>query len=259
MNYWQQSNRNIYVAAHRGWRARYPENTMAAFRAALELGTDQIETDVRVTRDGALVLIHDDTVDRTTNGHGKVCELTLAELKALDAGNGERIPTLDELMELVKDHPTITLDLELKEYPIGEWATTAFAVCDRVLATVDAYGFTDRCVINSWNGALNEYVYRTYGRKYRQHVYYPKKHLGVCTIDPYAYGYCACVFGRLDSPQFHAEVRQFHADTGVRVWAGSYAKDEASIECAVQFGAELITCDNPDEVLEILRRKGLHP
>ena len=59
MNYWTQSKQNIFVAAHRGWRSKYPENTLAAFRAALELGVDQIETDVRVTADGELVLIHD--------------------------------------------------------------------------------------------------------------------------------------------------------------------------------------------------------
>ena len=96
MNYWQQNSSNIYVAAHRGWRSKYPENTMEAFRAAIELGVDQIETDVRITKDGVLVLIHDDTVDRTTNGIGRVCDLTLADLKALDAGSGTQIPTLTE-------------------------------------------------------------------------------------------------------------------------------------------------------------------
>ena len=81
MNYWTQSEKNIFVAAHRGWCDKYPENTMLAFRKALEVGVDQIETDVRITADGELVCIHDDSVDRTTNGSGKVCELTLAELQ----------------------------------------------------------------------------------------------------------------------------------------------------------------------------------
>ena len=71
MNYWTQSNTNIYVAAHRGWKSKYPENTKEAFEAALTLGVDQLETDVRITKDGELVLIHDDKVDRTTNGTGK--------------------------------------------------------------------------------------------------------------------------------------------------------------------------------------------
>ena len=111
------------VAAHRGFSEKYPENTMAAFRAAIEAGADEIETDVRMTADGELVLIHDDNVSRTTDGTGKVCEMTLAELKKLDAGvkkgkefAGARIPTLRELLELCKEHPALTLDIELKEY-----------------------------------------------------------------------------------------------------------------------------------------------
>ena len=83
MNYWTQSEKNIYVAAHRGFSELYPENTMLAFRKALEIGVDQIETDIRITSDGELVCIHDDTVDRTTNGKGRVCDKTLAEIKAL--------------------------------------------------------------------------------------------------------------------------------------------------------------------------------
>ena len=146
MNYWKQSKDNIYVAAHRGWCEKYPENTMEAFRAALEIGVDQIETDVRVTKDGELVLIHDQTVDRTTLSQGRVCDFTLAELRGMDAGSkkgeefrGARIPTLRELFELVKDHPTITLDLELKEYPVEGWEETAYSVCDRTVAMVEEY------------------------------------------------------------------------------------------------------------------------
>ena len=191
MNYWTQSEKNIYVAAHRGASASHPENTMEAFRAAIEMGVDQIETDVRITADGELVLIHDATVDRTTNGTGKVAQMTLAELKALDAGckkdpkfTGAKIPTFRELLELVKDHPTMTLDIELKEYPTEGWEETAFSVCDRILVLLEEYGYTDRCVINSFSGKLNEYVYKKYNGRYKQHVFYPQKHLGICEIDP---------------------------------------------------------------------------
>ena len=131
-SYWKQSPKNVYVAAHRGWSAEYPENTMIAFQKAIEVGVDQIETDVRVTKDGELVLIHDKVVDRTTNGTGLIKDLTYEQLQQLDAGSwkgeefvGTRIPKLVELMELVKDHPTMTLDVELKEYPVGDWEETA--------------------------------------------------------------------------------------------------------------------------------------
>ena len=222
---------------------------------------DQIETDVRVTKDHQLVLIHDATVERTTNGSGRVCDFTLAELKALDAGNGEQIPTLRELLELVKDHPTITLDIELKEYPEGEWAATAFAVCRKTLALLEEYGFGRRCVINSFNGRLNEYVYREYGGRYKQHLYYPPRYLSAdgCELPVYSFGYCACVFGFLDGRVSLAEIREFQQSTGIRLWAGASVKDEATVDLAVEMGAELITCNHPDRVLEILRARGLHP
>ena len=86
MNYWTQSEKNIFVAAHRGWSEKYPENTILAFEKALELGVDQIELDIRITKDDQLVVIHDATVDRTTNGTGAVNSFTLAELQQLDAG-----------------------------------------------------------------------------------------------------------------------------------------------------------------------------
>lgn len=262
MNYWTQSSRNIYVAAHRGWKAKYPENTLEAFRAALTLDVDQLETDVRVTRDGELVLIHDATVDRTTNGSGNVNDLTLAQLKELDAGDGARIPTLVEFMELVKDHPTITLDIELKEYPTEGREALSYSVCDRVLKLIDDYGFTDRCVINTWSGKLHEYIHETYGNKYRLHMYYPirhlEKHTGPCTKDPYGYGYCTCVFGLLDGEISVRDAKELQRKSGIRLWAGTYAKDEETVDLAIEMGAELITCDNPDEVLEILKKKKLH-
>lgn len=258
MNYWTQSPKNIFVAAHRGWRDKYPENTMSAFQAALSIGVDQLETDVRITKDGYLVLIHDSSVDRTTNGTGKVRDMTLAELQALDAGDGQKIPELWELFELVKDHPTLTLDLELKEYPKSGWEEVAYSVCDRVLKMVDDYGFTDRVVINSGNGKLNEYVFKTYGSKYRQHLYYPPSSMGDCTVSPYSYGYCACIGGVADGKTTVEEVRQFVRNTGLQPWMGRRVCTEETIARAVRMGATLITCDNPDEVLAILRKMQLH-
>ncbi len=99
-----------YVVAHRGLLKHAPENTLANFRACLELRIG-FEVDVRRSRDGLLVCVHDDTVDRTTNGHGAVSELTLEELQRLDAGSwfnekfkGERIPTFDEVLAVIEKH-----------------------------------------------------------------------------------------------------------------------------------------------------------
>jgi len=265
MNYWTQSKKNIFVAAHRGWCAKYPENTMEAFRAALTLDIDQIETDVRITKDGHLVLIHDATVDRTTNGTGKVCDMTLEELKQLDAGSwkgsefaGCRVPTLIELMELVKDHPTLTLDLELKEYPNEGWEEVSYSVADRVFQVIADYGFEERFFINTFSGKLHEYIRGKYGDRYKQHVYYPQYHMTPCETDPYSYAYALCVFGVEKGTVTTEEVRKLHEQTGVIIGAGAYVKDEATVDMAVEMGSELITCNNPDEVLQILRNKGLH-
>ncbi|MBI4228600.1 MAG: glycerophosphodiester phosphodiesterase [Deltaproteobacteria bacterium] len=86
--------------AHRGASAYEPENTLRSFKVAIDMKADMIEFDVRMSKDGHLVVIHDNTVDRTTNGRGYVKELTLEELENLDAGRGEKIPTLKEVIEL---------------------------------------------------------------------------------------------------------------------------------------------------------------
>src|SRR5438874_10139270 len=98
------------IIAHRGGSAEAPENTMAAFRHAIDIGMRYVELDVQMSRDGELVVIHDETVDRTTNGHGPAASLTFEELHRLDAGSqfgleyaGERIPTLREVLELCTD------------------------------------------------------------------------------------------------------------------------------------------------------------
>jgi glycerophosphoryl diester phosphodiesterase len=113
--------RSVRNIAHRGASGTFPENTLAAFRAAIEAGAQMCELDVQLTRDRAVVVIHDDTVDRTTDGHGAVADLTLGELKRLDAGarfkdgarRGERVPTLDEVFEAVAGR--CALNVELKE------------------------------------------------------------------------------------------------------------------------------------------------
>ncbi len=260
MNYWTQSKDNIWVAAHRGFSSDYPENTMSAFKAAIDVGVDQIETDVRVTKDGELVLIHDGTVDRTTNGTGKVNSFTLAELKELDAGKGERVPTFIELMELVKDHPTITLDIELKEYPIQDNKQTAFDVCNKVIEIIEKYGFGERVVLNTFSGELHEYINDKYGKKYKQHVYFPVSYLGKLTRNPYDYAYCACMFRSFYNDVNIADKDEFDKmrELGVEPWAGASVKDEKTVDMAIERGATLITCNNVDTVLNILRKKGKH-
>lgn len=92
---------SIWVIAHRGFSSQFPENTLLAFREAERIGVDMVECDIHRTRDGELVVIHDATLDRTTDGSGPVGAHSMQELLAFDAGRGERLPTLRELLAAV--------------------------------------------------------------------------------------------------------------------------------------------------------------
>ncbi|MCS7364147.1 MAG: glycerophosphodiester phosphodiesterase [archaeon GB-1867-035] len=105
----------FFVVAHRGASAYEPENTLRSIRRAIEIGADVVEIDVRVTRDGYPIVIHDETVDRTTDGSGLVNEFSLDGLRKLDAGEGERIPLLGEVLDLVADKINIFIEIKVDE------------------------------------------------------------------------------------------------------------------------------------------------
>ena len=106
----------ILLGGHRGNPAQHPENTLASYRSAIELGCDMVECDVHLTADGELAVIHDHTLERTTDGTGMVGARTLAELRELDLGGGERMPLLEEVLELCRDR--VGLVIETKQNPI---------------------------------------------------------------------------------------------------------------------------------------------
>lgn len=138
--------------AHRGFSGAYPENTMIAFQKALEAGADGIEMDVQLTKDGQLVVIHDERVNRTTNGTGFVRDFTLDELKQLDASYLYKdktgvvaIPTFDEYCNWVKDTPLVTnVELKTGVYPYP-------GIEEKVWAMLQQYHLEDKVIISSFN------------------------------------------------------------------------------------------------------------
>jgi glycerophosphoryl diester phosphodiesterase len=104
--------KDISIIAHRGANRHRPENSLAAFEKALEFGAHVIETDVRATRDGHAILMHDDTVKRTTGGVGAVAEMSLEDIKSLKLGNGQDIPTVREALELLRGRCLVNLELK---------------------------------------------------------------------------------------------------------------------------------------------------
>ncbi|MBY0275531.1 glycerophosphodiester phosphodiesterase [Candidatus Binatia bacterium] len=143
---------------HRGAAAECPENTLASFARALALGVDMIECDLQLTGDGQVVIFHDWTLERTTNGSGIVRELSLDAIRHLDAGSwrdrrfaGERVPTLDETLDLVL--PSAQLNLELKcRGPRSD----ARALAEAAVAAVTRRGAFGRIVFSSFDGACLE-------------------------------------------------------------------------------------------------------
>ena len=128
----------VNVVAHRGFSGRFPENTLRAFQEAVALGVDSIEFDVQLTRDGGLVLVHDGTVDRTTNGSGRVDGLSLSEIKEMDAGGwfdskfkGEKVPTLAEALEAIDTAVRLNIHLKLTEHTRGDLVSLVVGELER--------------------------------------------------------------------------------------------------------------------------------
>lgn len=140
------------IFAHRGSSGTHPENTLASFKEAIRLGVDGIELDVQLTKDQNLVVIHDYTLDRTTNGTGKVNEYTLEELKGFDAGSkfspefqSERIPTFREVLELLKN-TNIELNVEIKN-PVKHET----GIEERMIQEIKEFGLLHKVVVSSFN------------------------------------------------------------------------------------------------------------
>lgn len=133
-------NSKFIIMGHRGASAYEPENTLRSFKRAIDMGVDMIELDAYLCKSGEVVVIHDETIDRTTNGHGKVKDIIYDKLKNLDAGKGEHIPLLEEVFDLVnqkiiinieiKDSDTVKNIAELinKYIKVKHWSTDRFIV-----------------------------------------------------------------------------------------------------------------------------------
>jgi glycerophosphoryl diester phosphodiesterase len=143
------------VIAHRGYSAVAPQNTLAAVEAACRAGADAVEIDLQPTADGVGAVIHDETVDATTDGTGKVSALTSDEVLGLDAGSrfapafsGQHVPTLADVLGVLARHPDTDLLLELK----GSWTVEQV---ERVTATIATAGFDNRVLVQSfWPGTV---------------------------------------------------------------------------------------------------------
>lgn len=141
------------VIAHRGFSGIAPENTLIALRKAIEAGADMVEVDVGLTRDGQVVLLHDETLERTTDGKGLLSEATFDEVRSLDAGSwfdsaytGEPVPTLGEALDLVRGR--ILINIEIKGEAVSDQVEDGIA--DKVLRAVRERDMLDQVVLSSF-------------------------------------------------------------------------------------------------------------
>jgi len=137
---WLQGGAKVDVIAHRGEHMECPENTMPAIEKAIALGVDWVELAVRTTKDGHFVVMHNNTVDATTDGKGEVAEMTLAEIRALDAGVrrkgfvGTRVPTLDEALAALKGKAGLYFDAKRIS-------------AEAIVGSLKKHGMVERCVV----------------------------------------------------------------------------------------------------------------
>ncbi|GIG41787.1 glycerophosphodiester phosphodiesterase [Cellulomonas phragmiteti] len=232
------------VVAHRGSSWVAPQNTLAAFEAAARAGADSIELDVQLTADGHVVVIHDDTLDATTDGSGWLKDTTLAQVRELDAGAwfssayaGQRVPLLDEVVDLLLRHPSVDLLCEVK----GEWTAEEAA---RVTGPLRAAGLADRVVVQSfWPGTV---------RSLREADPALRRGLLLAGVDADTLDLCASLDVVMANPhglllqQDPGLVARLHdADLRVAVWT---LDEPTHWSAAVDLGVDEIITDRPDRL-----------
>lgn len=239
------------IIAHRGASANAPENTLAAFNLALEQSADGIELDVMLSQDKELVVIHDDTVDRTTSGTGQVRQLALAELRKLDAGmkfdpafSSEKIPLLSEVYEQFRRK--FLINVELKNY-----STPFDDLTERVIALTQKFGMKDQIILSSFN-PLNLVKARKTDRTIQRGLLTFPKWMGSLMRSPigrlFPYDALHPYYADLKPSLLH----QLHLlNKKVNVWT----IDEPEALCHLsEMGVDGIICNDPQKARQILEK-----
>lgn len=238
------------IWAHRGASAYAPENTLPAFQLALEQGVDGVELDVQRTADGHIVVIHDETINRTSNGFGRVVDLTLEELRHCNFSNGfvghrnVRIPTLRDTLDLLGP-AGVTINIELKNA-----VELYHGMEEQVLAEVNAAGLLDRVVFSSFNhfslANLRDRVEpRNLGLLYSDGLFDPwvyAKWFGAAAIHPH----------RLALRQPHFMWLCHEAGIRVNAWTVDDVEDVAHL---AELGVDAIVTNFPDQARQVLRAR----
>jgi glycerophosphoryl diester phosphodiesterase len=246
------------VVAHRGFSAAAPENTLAAFRAAIAAGADRVEMDVLLSADGVPVILHDAKLDRTTDGKGPVSKMTLEELRKLDAGRrfapafaGERIPTLDEVLDLCRGK--IAVNVEIKGEAVRpDDSPPPDGIEAKVVAAILRCGMEGTAVVSSFEPrALARIRVLAPGLR-TQSLYAKKLHEGMSPAE---------VCGAVGSRDINCSAKEItpewvaaahRAGLGINVYTVNKPEEMRRIS---SLGVDGIITDRPDALLEVLGRR----
>jgi glycerophosphoryl diester phosphodiesterase len=236
--------KNVVVISHRGEHLHHPENTMPAFEEAVRVGADYFELDVRTTSDGKLVLMHDGTVDRTTNGHGDVAKMTFDEIRALDAGSkkdvsfaGTKVPTFDEALDYARGKINIYVDVK-------------YVAPKELVDHIVAHGMADRVVI--YSGRISKDI---------QDLNPNLKIMPEARTPEFAQKLIDDLHVKVlafDAGDFKAEAIAAAKKAGVLIYVDrlGQADNAAAWQDAIDQGADGIQTDHPEELVKYLREKG---
>ncbi len=243
----------VLVAAHRAAHSEVPENSIPAIIRAIELGVDIVELDVKVTKDGIPVLMHDRTIDRTTTGSGLPSDFTLKELKSLVLlHNGEttyeRIPSLSEALEVTKGRIWIDIDLKTDQL-------------DPIMDVIKAYGCEDQVFYFDSDYDALHYIERRDAASFIMPRAYSLEMAdsAVAVFDP--------EIVHIDFSFYDGEVVNLIKRNNSRVWINALGEpdralgtsnEEKIVDRLLEFGANVIQTDEPEALLQALRRRGLH-
>jgi glycerophosphoryl diester phosphodiesterase len=242
----------MLIVAHRGASGTAPENTLAAFQQALDIGVGALEMDVHLSRDGEVVVIHDATVDRTTNGTGNVSDLTLSQLKKLDAGSrfapqfaGEGIPTLQEVLDLAQGK--VIIEIELKT--TTPWPTPLER---KVAELVVRNGLEDKVIIQSFNPLALFYLRRINSDIARALLYHERLPLPLRQrwLVPLARPQVMHPSASMATEE-HVRKMQRHGHPVV-VWT---VDDPAEMETMIERNVDGIMTNRPDVLKEVLKAR----
>ncbi|MCM8818322.1 MAG: glycerophosphodiester phosphodiesterase [Candidatus Omnitrophica bacterium] len=232
---------DIIVVGHRGFSGKYPENTILSFKKAVELGVDFIELDVWETKDGKIIVIHDDRLDRTTNGTGLIKDMTYKEIKKYDAGvkfgfPGERVPLLDDVFEEIGDKVKILIEIK---------------GCDinKLIKLIKKYKMEEKVIVGSFNF---EYL-----KKIRKKIPEIPSAL-ISGFVPYDYlKECIKLGIRKLDIEFHhldKEIVKNLISMGflVNTWTPNSEEDLRKV---ISYGVQFITTDRPDLLIKIKKEE----